>query len=83
MEVLSRSHLKMRVWERGAGKLIVQINISVDHQRSLSFCFLISFQANLKITGATLACGTGACALVVAAVLEGRANRVSLEFKKY
>ncbi|CAH8353159.1 unnamed protein product [Eruca vesicaria subsp. sativa] len=25
--------------------------------------------------GATLACGTGACALVVAAVLEGRANR--------
>ncbi|KAL0866494.1 hypothetical protein Bca101_045612 [Brassica carinata] len=43
VEVLSRSHLKMRVWERGAG--------------------------------ATLACGTGACALVVAAVLEGRANR--------
>ncbi|XP_018492225.1 diaminopimelate epimerase, chloroplastic isoform X1 [Raphanus sativus] len=43
VEVLSRSHLKMRVWERGAG--------------------------------ATLACGTGACAMVVAAVLEGRANR--------
>ncbi|KAJ4885252.1 hypothetical protein Rs2_35345 [Raphanus sativus] len=43
VEVLSRSHLKMRVWERGAG--------------------------------ATLACGTGACALVVAAVLEGRADR--------
>ncbi|CAH2064216.1 unnamed protein product [Thlaspi arvense] len=43
VQVLSRSHLKMRVWERGAG--------------------------------ATLACGTGACALVVAAVLEGRANR--------
>ncbi|KAJ0258876.1 Diaminopimelate epimerase [Hirschfeldia incana] len=43
VEVLSRSHLKMRVWERGAG--------------------------------ATLACGTGACALVVAAVLEGRTDR--------
>ncbi|XP_048528637.1 diaminopimelate epimerase, chloroplastic [Triticum urartu] len=43
VEVLSRSHLKMRVWERGAG--------------------------------ATLACGTGACAVVVAAVLEGRAER--------
>ncbi|KAJ0266603.1 hypothetical protein HA466_0005790 [Hirschfeldia incana] len=43
VEVLSRSHLKMRVWERGAG--------------------------------ATLDCGTGACALVVAAVLEGRTNR--------
>lgn len=27
--------------------------------------------------GATLACGTGACATVVAAVLEGRAGRVS------
>lgn len=27
--------------------------------------------------GATLACGTGACAVVVAAVLEGRAGRVS------
>lgn len=44
VQVLSRSHLKMRVWERGAG--------------------------------ATLACGTGACALVVAAVLEGRADRI-------
>ncbi|KAK1627313.1 hypothetical protein QYE76_001628 [Lolium multiflorum] len=43
VQVLSRSHLKMRVWERGAG--------------------------------ATLACGTGACAVVVAAVLEGRAER--------
>ncbi len=41
--VLSRSRLRMRVWERGAG--------------------------------ATLACGTGACATVVAAVLEGRADR--------
>jgi diaminopimelate epimerase len=27
--------------------------------------------------GATLACGTGACATVVAAVLEGHAERVS------
>nr|AFK40242.1 unknown [Medicago truncatula] len=43
VQVLSNSHLKMRVWERGAG--------------------------------ATLACGTGACAVVVAAVLEGRAGR--------
>ena len=42
-QVLSRSHVKMRVWERGAG--------------------------------ATLACGTGACALVVAGVLEGRIDR--------
>ncbi|KAJ1688648.1 hypothetical protein LUZ63_012803 [Rhynchospora breviuscula] len=43
VQILSRSHLKMRVWERGAG--------------------------------ATLACGTGACATVVAAVLEGHAER--------
>ncbi|KAL1351813.1 hypothetical protein HN51_015689 [Arachis hypogaea] len=43
VQVLSNSHLKMCVWERGAG--------------------------------ATLACGTGACATVVAAVLEGRAGR--------
>ncbi|XP_057770570.1 diaminopimelate epimerase, chloroplastic-like isoform X2 [Salvia miltiorrhiza] len=43
VQVFSPSHLKMRVWERGAG--------------------------------ATLACGTGACAVVVAAVLEGRADR--------
>ncbi|CAA7389607.1 unnamed protein product [Spirodela intermedia] len=43
VQVISPSHLKMRVWERGAG--------------------------------ATLACGTGACAVVVAAVLEGRSER--------
>lgn len=43
-QVYSHSHLKMRVWERGAG--------------------------------ATLACGTGACATVVAAVLEGHAGRI-------
>lgn len=43
VQVYSRSHVKMRVWERGAG--------------------------------ATLACGTGACAVVVAAVLEGRTER--------
>ncbi|KAM7264264.1 hypothetical protein ACFE04_001947 [Oxalis oulophora] len=43
VQVISRSHLKMRVWERGAG--------------------------------ATLACGTGACATVVAGVLEGHADR--------
>ncbi|KAG9453652.1 hypothetical protein H6P81_006556 [Aristolochia fimbriata] len=43
VQAFSPSHLKMRVWERGAG--------------------------------ATLACGTGACAVVVAAVLEGRSER--------
>eukprot|EP01018_Ginkgo_biloba_P014089 Gb_29214 [translate_table: standard] len=46
VQVLSSSHLRMRVWERGAG--------------------------------ATLACGTGACAVVVAAVLEGRSERKCL-----
>jgi len=40
---MSRSHLLMKVWERGAGP--------------------------------TLACGTGACAVVVAAVLTDRADR--------
>ena len=43
MQVLSRSHLRMKVWERGAGP--------------------------------TLACGTGACATVVAGVLTGRSDR--------
>eukprot|EP01026_Neomeris_dumetosa_P077373 TRINITY_DN83481_c0_g1_i3.p3 TRINITY_DN83481_c0_g1~~TRINITY_DN83481_c0_g1_i3.p3 ORF type:complete len:110 (-),score=19.85 TRINITY_DN83481_c0_g1_i3:33-362(-) len=43
-QVVSKDHVKMVVWERGAGR--------------------------------TLACGTGACALVVAGVLEGRINRV-------
>jgi diaminopimelate epimerase len=43
VEVLARDHVRMSVWERGAGR--------------------------------TLACGTGACALVVAAVLEGRVDR--------
>ena len=43
VQVLARNHLRMVVWERGAG--------------------------------VTLACGTGACAVVVAAVLEGRADR--------
>lgn len=43
VEVVSRSHVKMVVWERGAGR--------------------------------TLACGTGACALVVAGILEGRLDR--------
>jgi diaminopimelate epimerase len=42
-EVISPSHLKMRVWERGAG--------------------------------ATLACGTGACATLVAGVLTGKCDR--------
>lgn len=43
VEVLDRDHLKMRVWERGAGE--------------------------------TLACGTGACAVLVAGVLNGKNNR--------
>eukprot|EP01036_Dinobryon_divergens_P037185 gene37185-48595_t len=43
VKVLSRSHLRMKVWERGAGP--------------------------------TLACGTGACAVVVSAVLSNRADR--------
>lgn len=43
VEVLSRSHVRMVVWERGAGR--------------------------------TLACGTGACATVVAGVLEGKVER--------
>jgi diaminopimelate epimerase len=49
VQVLSRSHCRMAVWERGAGP--------------------------------TLACGTGACATVVAGVLEGvldRSARVDL-----
>eukprot|EP01025_Chloroclados_australasicus_P044679 TRINITY_DN48591_c0_g1_i2.p1 TRINITY_DN48591_c0_g1~~TRINITY_DN48591_c0_g1_i2.p1 ORF type:complete len:354 (-),score=35.91 TRINITY_DN48591_c0_g1_i2:163-1143(-) len=44
VQVMSKDHVKMVVWERGAGR--------------------------------TLACGTGACALVVAGVLEGRINRI-------
>jgi diaminopimelate epimerase len=43
VQVISPSHVKMVVWERGAGR--------------------------------TLACGTGACALMVAGVLEGRLDR--------
>jgi diaminopimelate epimerase len=40
--VMSPTHLKMKVWERGAGP--------------------------------TLACGTGACALTVAAILAGKTS---------
>ena len=43
VEVLNRNHVRMVVWERGAGR--------------------------------TLACGTGACATVVAGVLEGKVDR--------
>jgi diaminopimelate epimerase len=46
VQVIDRSHLRMRVWERGAG--------------------------------ITLACGTGACATVVAAVRRGLADRTAL-----
>ena len=45
VEVISPTHLRMRVWERGAG--------------------------------ITQACGTGACATLVAAVLTGRAERTA------
>lgn len=37
----------------------------------------VTLLRHIAIAGATLACGTGACALVVAAVLEGRIERVS------
>jgi diaminopimelate epimerase len=43
VEILARDHVRMHVWERGAGR--------------------------------TLACGTGACATVVAGVLEGKLDR--------
>lgn len=43
VEVLDQEHVRMRVWERGAGE--------------------------------TLACGTGACAVLVAGVLSGRLQR--------
>jgi diaminopimelate epimerase len=46
VEVIHKNHLKMRVWERGAG--------------------------------ITLACGTGACASLVAAVLENKCENVAL-----
>lgn len=45
VQVLDRTHLRMRVWERGAA--------------------------------ITLACGTGSCATLVAAVLTGRSERAA------
>lgn len=45
------------------------------------FCYAKSFMTFFLTVGATLACGTGACAVVVAAVLEGHAERVSLTWK--
>lgn len=69
VEVVSRDHVKMRVWERGAG------------ERSQAVCLRArgpGFEALSPLalrTGITLACGTGACATVVAGVLEGRLDR--------
>lgn len=48
------------------------------------FLFFVKLKAHRNLqwnVGATLACGTGACATVVAAVLEGHAERVSNSFK--
>lgn len=44
VKVIDRSHIEMRVWERGSGE--------------------------------TMACGTGACAAVVACVLNGLTDRI-------
>ena len=50
----------------------VFIQLSVQHPSVHMHVKLCLF----GFSGATLACGTGACAVVVAAVLEGRAERV-------
>lgn len=52
-------------------------------QISITICLYncqgkFNFEFMFCCAGATLACGTGACATVVAAVLEGHAGRVSL-----
>lgn len=52
--------------------------------KPLKALFLQFYGINLTCfhLGATLACGTGACAVVVAAVLEGRTERVRILSKK-
>ena len=50
VQVLSPTHLKMKVWERGAGP--------------------------------TLACGTGACALTVAAILAGKTSERTVSWSE-
>lgn len=78
VQVFSPSHVKMRVWERGAG-LCFQLlyNHAINQSDVGHLTWLLNYVMDIVIVGATLACGTGACAVVVAAVLEGRAGRVS------
>jgi diaminopimelate epimerase len=63
VQVLAKNHVRMKVWERGAGACRVQCR------------YVAAFCLNIVSLGPTLACGTGACAVVVAGVLSGRCVR--------